>query len=95
MSKKLPEVTSQLEKNLVALPSMCATMHPTEDYPIIIKRGECGYFPAKLLRTSVDVKKFNDNFGITEEQVMAMSAGSMFGWQVPGAHPDAWKGKKL
>jgi hypothetical protein len=32
----------------------------------------------------------NDRIGVTPAQASAMITGSMFGWNVPGAKPDAY-----
>lgn len=37
---------------------------------------------------------YNQKLGITPEQEKAMSAGSMFGWDVPAADPDFWQKAK-
>jgi hypothetical protein len=66
------------------LPEMCAARNPASKSPIIIKRGESGYFPAP---ENMDVKGFNRRLNVTGAQVEAMIAGSMFGWSVPGADP--------
>lgn len=67
------------------LPERCAARLPSNrKAPIMIKRGQDGYYPAAL---DLDVDAFNAKLGITKAQVMAMVAGSMFGWDCPGADP--------
>lgn len=79
---------SQLEKNLSKLPDHCAAMHPTENFPILIKKGESGYYPLSGNEENVD--QYNKDRDVTPQQVEAMLAGSVFGFQVPGADPDIY-----
>lgn len=46
-------------------------------------RGESGYRPASI----TDVERYNSALGVTPAQAEAMLAGSMFGFDVPGADP--------
>ena len=71
-------MTTTLER----LPPMCAANHPTDNRPIIIKRGESGFYDC--LRPDFDVASFNARHGVTVAQREAMEIGSMFGWHVPG-----------
>ncbi len=67
---------------------VCAAVHPTTGEPIIITRGESGYRPlASECDAATAVRLFNEPLGITPEQVEAMLAGSMFGWDCPAANP--------
>jgi len=66
------------------LPDLCASRLPTDNTPILIKRGQMGYYPAP----NIDPDEFNAERGITDAQKQAMEAGSMFGWHVPGANPE-------
>jgi hypothetical protein len=77
-------VLSTLQK----LPEICAARLPATGEPILIRRGVMGYYPTNH---RLDVAEFNRKRGITPEQAEAMLAGSMFGWEVPGADPDTWK----
>ena len=65
------------------LPEMCMARLPSDGSPILIKRGQEGYRPYNQ-----DPDKFNEVTGVTPAQCEAMVAGSMFGWDVPGANPD-------
>lgn len=59
------------------------------DSPVIaIKRGEPGYYP---IHTNLPAADLNAQSGVTPEQVDAMLAGSMFGWHVKAAFPQASK----
>ena len=85
----LPELEGQHE-----LPKYCFSVLPTTGEMIRIVRGESGYYPCNSgglspenIRIKVDVK--NQMRLITRAQEEAMLAGSMFGWNVPGAKP--WK----
>ena len=71
------------------LPEVCFT-YLLSDYSLIgIKRGEPGYYPIQL-RPEVTAASLNAASGVTPQQVMAMEAGSMFGWDCPGADPDRY-----
>ncbi|MFJ5932236.1 hypothetical protein ACQKOH_20955 [Sphingomonas sp. NPDC092331] len=73
--------------NLALLPEMAATILPGEGTPIVIKRGEMGYWP---MPDGMTVDSINAAFEATAPQVAAMSAGSIFGWHVPGANPNIY-----
>ncbi len=66
------------------LPRVCLAHAPGGEKPIRIVRGVSGYFP---VHHATDVARFNNDRGITEQQVDAMLTGSMFGWECPGADP--------
>lgn len=69
------------------LPQTCAARLPSTDAGIIIKRGESGYWQPK---GGLDVDRYNKLRNVTRPQQEAMFCGSMFGWNVPGAHPEAY-----
>lgn len=73
--------------NLAKLPDMCAFPHPETGEPIIIKRGEPGYWP---MPSSIAIDRFNASFAVTPAKIAAMEAGSLFGWDVPAADPDRY-----
>lgn len=54
---------------------------------IAVKRGEAGYHPIHTRKTALEI---NQAEGVTRAQAQAMYAGSMFGWDSPGAHPNAY-----
>jgi hypothetical protein len=53
----------------------------------MIRRGMAGYHPLPSLTDEV-AKRWNDANSVTKAQIEAMKAGSMFGWEVPGADPE-------
>jgi hypothetical protein len=66
---------------------VCAAVHPTTGEPVMITRGESGYRPfASEFDAATAVRLFNESLGVTEPQVQAMLAGSMFGWDCPAAN---------
>ena len=70
------------------------TRLPASGEPIIIMRGEAGYYTVKPVSKGerpMTPEQFNRANGITEAQVTAMRVGSMFGWDVPGADPATWE----
>ena len=72
------------------LPIMCAALMPGTREPIVIKRGESGYYP---LPEGYTVDEINKLYDASPAEVEAMLAGSMFGWDCPGADPDSYKRK--
>ena len=66
------------------LPPAAFAAHPTTGATIMIRRGERGYF---LLATQLTADELNQVFGVTAAQSKAMLAGSIFGWECPGADP--------
>ena len=73
------------------LPEKCFSYLESTGEMIVITKGEKGYIPTGASgenmtpRESVDAA--NKAIGVTKAQEAAMVAGSMFGWQVPGADP--------
>jgi hypothetical protein len=82
-----PETQRSAHHNLAKLPGLCAARHPIDATPILISAGEQGHYRAF---TGFDVDGFNARHKITPAHVEAMMAGSLFGWHVPGADPDAY-----
>ena len=83
------------------LPELCYVMigaaQPGERIGII-KRNERGYYLTDFdNKTASDtivqeaVRRMNERLGVKPSQVIAMQAGSMFGWDVPGANPAEWE----
>ncbi len=66
------------------LPRVCLAITPGTNEPIRIVRGVEGKY---AVHPNTDVARFNNERGITDAQVKAMIAGSMFGWHCPGADP--------
>lgn len=52
-----------------------------------VKRGESGYYP---IFTGLSADELNAMHGVSAAQREAMYFGSLFGWEVPGAYPEAW-----
>ena len=71
------------EQMIAALPEVCMSRLLSDNSPILIKRGQEGYRPY-----NADPDEFNRVTGVTPAQREAMIAGSMFGWDVPGANPE-------
>ena len=77
----------------VGLPSHCYSNLPSDGTPIMIRYAEKGYYPLLDMPDDVTVEKLNDMLGVTPAQKQAMEAGSMFGWNVPGADPVTYETK--
>lgn len=74
------------------LPETCFSVLPSSGQLIIIKKGESGYYPSEWDTGSREENReiassHNARRGITDIQEAAMLAGSMFGWNTPGANP--------
>jgi hypothetical protein len=51
-----------------------------EGKPILLEYGTEGYYE---LSEGFDIETFNKGHGVTEEDIKVMTAGSMFGWDIP------------
>ena len=81
---------AQLSKNFDALPDMAYIDNSDARVPgaaliLCIKRGESGF---QAVTTTSSAASLNKALGVTQAQAEAMFIGSMFGWDVEGAHPD-------
>lgn len=87
----MPDVLETLQK----LPKRCF-VSPTEARKLGIETGYCiyrgmaGYVPMSKL-TDEMAERFNRNEKAEPRHIEAMMAGSMFGWEVPGADPDKYE----
>jgi len=75
-----------------SLPEQCYALIPSGSEIIVIKKGESGYYPTNIpIVNREDAKKIVDEYnskpGVSKVQSEAMMAGSMCGWNVPGADP--------
>lgn len=75
-----------------SLPESCYSCLLDTGAIVILKRGETGYYKTDIPCTSKEeareiVNEYNARMGITKAQAEAMSAGSMFGFDVPAADP--------
>ena len=76
IKRKLAEVLNDL-------PELCMVKDPAGQGYLMVKRGEKGYWQC----ITIDPEGFNLKRGITRAQQEAMLAGSIFGFDVPGADP--------
>ena len=74
-----------------SLPDKCFSYLETTGEMIVITKGEKGYTPTGIYPQDATPKEgvaaANEANGVSRAQEAAMVAGSMFGWQVPGADP--------
>lgn len=81
------------------LPELCFSTLKSTGELIIIRRGESGYYRSDCNSTdrTINEETANENnqkLGVTAAQRCAMEAGSMFGWNVPGADPANYEQKE-
>lgn len=79
------------------LPARAYLVHPTDPALIVmVIPGERGYFPIVAARSSNPQAVADDLNGgpLAPDVAEAMLAGSMFGWDVPGADPRTYSKKK-
>ena len=74
------------------LPETCFSILPSSGQLIIIRCGERGYYPSEWDTGNREKNRdiassHNESRGISDMQESAMLAGSMFGWDTPGANP--------
>ena len=82
------------QRTAKGLPELCMSRLPADGRPILILRGEAGYYeitPREKGERPMTPEQFNKANGITEAQLSAMRVGSLFGWNVPGADPATWE----
>ena len=77
------------------LPDMCYSTLPSGGTLILLKRGESGYFQTDWNQNDLEKNRrladyFNQKRGISKAQEEAMSVGSLFGWDKPGADPKVY-----
>jgi hypothetical protein len=86
-------------ENILKLPDHCFSVCNTTGRVIKLCAGMSGFYDqskyayiqdkAKKMMTSEQIaQELNDELGITPAQREAMDAGSMWGWEVPGANVD-------
>ena len=80
------EHTNQRHRATLDLPPCCFARLPSTGEPVLIVRDESGFQP---LASSFPVEQLNAMLARqpTPAEVEAMLAGSLFGWDVPGADP--------
>jgi hypothetical protein len=71
------------------LPRKCATNSMETNRTIMLRRGHLGFWPADHI---ADPAAWRAARGISDAQHLAMLTGSMFGFDVPGAHAAAYTG---
>ncbi len=74
------------------LPELCYSVHESTGELIVIKRGECGYYPTDYNTPDKErnvelADRLNEKLGVDMWQRQAMEVGSICGWNVPGADP--------
>ncbi len=75
-----------------SLPERCYSILAESGEPIILVKGESGYYRSDVRCISKEdarefVSKLNSELGVSRAQEHAMQVGSMFGWDAPGADP--------
>ena len=75
-----------------ALPDVCYSVLSESPEIIILHKGESGYYRSDVQAADRDESRaladeLNARMGVTKPQEMAMTVGSMFGWDTKGADP--------
>lgn len=88
-------LTGAARRRAAAVPPRCfhyLDTNPPGQRVVALKRGETGYYQTDLddaaltpAHARATVVAMNRKLGVTAAEVMAMAAGSLFGWDVPGA----------
>ena len=78
------------------LPDFCLSTLPSSGQLIILRKGERGYYASdwdtgKREENQNIAREHNRQRGISDIQEAAMIAGSMFGWNLPGADPQWYR----
>lgn len=66
------------------LPDISFITSAVDNKVIMIKKGERGYYNYEN-PMNLTSDELNESIGVNKAQAAAMSVGSMFGWEVPGA----------
>lgn len=77
------------------LPEQCYSTLPSDGSLILLKRGESGYFQTAWSRDDPERNRrtadyLNQKRGVSKAQEEAMTFGSLFGWDTPGADPKVY-----
>ena len=77
------------------LPELCYSTLPSDGSLIFLKRGESGCFQTEWNQDDPEKNRrladyLNQKRGVSKAQEEAMSFGSMFGWDKPGADPKVY-----
>ncbi len=91
---------SEARANCEQLPEKCFALiacNEPGDRIVILKRGERGYFKTTLDSDRINlqhardiVATYNKKLGVARSEKEAMIAGSLFGFEVPGANPQRY-----
>lgn len=95
------DASASAAANLVKLPELCYALMENHDPGkriVLIRAGEQGCHQTdfdlaflSLEQVQCVVNRLNFRLGVDLPQVEAMTAGSMFGWHVPGADTAAYE----
>lgn len=86
------------ERQQSILPDMCYSVMKSTGDLVVLKRGEEGCFSTSYntpdpARNRELADYLNEKLCVTPAQAQAMSVGSMFGWDTPGADPKTYERK--
>ena len=88
----MDNINDQLKPTAEGLPELCFATLPSTGELICIKRGVLGCYPSswnteEKQRNEELADYNNERLGVSLNQRKAMEAGSMCGWDIPGADP--------
>lgn len=81
-------VRRDIKDVLEDLPEICCVKPSKDDEWVMVQRGVQGHYP---MHRRIDPLQYNRDIELTAPQYEAMLAGSVFGFDVPGADPECWK----
>lgn len=95
LAERMDEIGSRIIPLRSSLPEQCYSTLKSTGELILIRKGEEGYFHTDFQmgtkeENAAAAEKYNQKLNVSKAQAAAMSAGSMFGWDVPAADPRAY-----
>lgn len=73
------------------LPMACYIEKPETEETVKVMRGQEGYYVLRDFEKGLSTEELNERISVTDVRILhAMTVGSMFGWDAPGADPNSY-----